>query len=98
MRSKQTELRIHPTDKSKLVVVMVAIFMVLWLSGCQMDMDLGTYATPRLSTKIFYKGESETVNHQKGRDTGVFGNGHTVTISERANSNNFRLPMIGDDK
>ena len=70
--------------KSLIVALVVLVVSSFTLVGCQVDLDLGTYATPRISVKNLLKDES--ANHAVSRGTGVFGNGHTVTVEEQGNS------------
>ena len=69
----------------KLLNVILAVVMLLgvsFLAGCQVDFDGGTYSTPRISAKLLRETEGA-----ESRDTGTFGTGHSVIMTEQATSN-----------
>jgi len=69
------------------LLAVAMLLMLSYLSGCQVDFDGGMYRTPRVSTKLLYKGADETENHARSRDTGTFGTGNSFGMVESPTDN-----------
>ena len=69
-----------------ILVTLLAVFAATSI-GCQVDCDLGMYRCPRFSTKALYKGQDETINHSRSRDSGTFGTGNSFGMTESPTDN-----------
>lgn len=74
----------------KNILLIIMLLVVFAISGCQFDIDGGSYHLPRASAKLLY--ENEDKGQSESRDTGVFSTGKTIIQSEYPTKN--RLPMV----